>query len=309
MTIARVIKPGANPSTGDAWLDKEASVQDSEPRELVTITHGTVTYRHTSATRDIRHGGQLYTSIATARGEIGSIGSGMSDKECTITLPIDHPLCRRYPQMLSPPKRISVTMTRLQGALAEVQWRGVVKTMGVNDDGTEGIFYVRTRIGEELLKVIPSRNVGRECPHSVYDAGCRVNPNGSNPDGHPFKCSTTVQQVTNGREVRLDLSNVPANYAHRAAWLKRGKLRHVASGEEMIIYSQADTSPGVSTVTVVTMQAPIVGLKVGDAIETLAGCALDIATCEGKFGARQNFGGMPQLPIREPFDPSKPGED
>jgi hypothetical protein len=50
----------------------ETSVQDSEPRELFTISvnSGVNLYRHTSATRDISWEGVLFTALALQRDEV-----------------------------------------------------------------------------------------------------------------------------------------------------------------------------------------------------------------------------------------------
>jgi uncharacterized phage protein (TIGR02218 family) len=170
--------------------------------------------------------------------------------------------------------------------------------MSVNDEGTEAVFRVVARAGKALLRVIPTITVGRTCPHALYDSMCRIGRSGTNPSGVPYQCTTTVMYV-NGRDVRVDLSNVPANNANRATWAKWGELTHANSGEVMTIQDQTDPSPGFSTVTDLRLEAIVYGMKIGDTVTIQAGCARDIATCHSKFGNRQNFGGFNKLPRKQ----------
>jgi hypothetical protein len=107
-----------------------------------------------------------------------------------------------------------------------------------------------------------------------------------------------------GRDVRVDLTGVTAGDTYRADWAKFGEFVHVASGERMTIRLQTDLNPGVSTVADLSLQMPIVGLQIGDSVEVYAGCDWLVQTCNGKFGNKNNFGGFPELPTKNPFIPA-----
>jgi hypothetical protein len=278
----------------------EASEQDCAPREIIEITHGTTTYRIATGTRDIVYGGQIYTAVAAARGEIGPVGAGTADKETTLILPVDHALVKRYLAQGTPPKLITVTMRRIYvpSGDSEQIWTGEITSMAVDDDCTEAIFRVVARAGKALLRIIPNVTAGRTCPHVLYGSMCRVSRTGSSPSGAPYQSTTTVMYV-NGREVRIDLSAVSANDPNRASWAKGGELTHLASGETMTIQEQTDLSPGFSTVTDLRLEAIIYGMKVGDSVIVQAGCARDISACHTKFGNRHNFGGFNKLPTKQ----------
>lgn len=278
----------------------EASEQDSSPRELIDIVHGTVAYRITFADHDLADGTNVYTATPGARGEIGVVGVGNTQKEMTLTLPIDHALARRYLAQGNPPKLITVTVRRKYYPSGDIeqQWVGEITSMGCSDDGTQAVFRVVARAGKALLRVIPNVTAGRTCPHPLYGAMCKISRTGSNPDAIPYRFTTTVMFVS-GREVRVDLTNVPAANVNRASWLRAGEFTHSASGEIMTILEQEDLTPGFSTVAKLTLESNVYGMAVGDTVVLQAGCSKEIAMCHSKFGNRQRFGGFNRLPKRQ----------
>lgn len=261
--------------------------------ELITIVRSDgVTYRHTSAAHDVVHDGQRYTAIPLERSE-ATITMPGEEKELTLTLPVDHGLARRWVQMSVPPKRVSVTITRLEDSTASTVWMGDITSMGV--EGKLAKFRVPSRAGEWMLRLIPTRTVGRTCPVALYSDACGISESGSH-NGLAHKVTTTAIAVA-GRDVTVDLGSLDRN----GDWAERGAIRHVTTGEIMAVTLQTDRAPGSSTVSVLRMQFPIVGLKAGDSIEVLAGCDKRMETCHTKFGNRQNFQGFHTLPTANPF--------
>lgn len=279
----------------------EASEQDSQPRELIYIVHGATSYRLTSAVRDVTYDGDLYEAAAVSRGELGAplVGSA-GDSECIITLPIDHPLVRRYLQMLVPPLRVAVTVSRLYpDDSIETVWSGDITSMSVDDENTMASFRVASGGAEAVEQLLPTISVSRTCPYILYGAGCNVSRSAS-VDGLAHSVSTTVIAV-NGRDVRVDLQDTDRG----DDWAALGELvvtSGTASGERMSIREQNDPNPGISSVAVLSLQLPIPGLKVGDAVTVYAGCDHSIGTCRVKFDNKQSFGGLPAMPVANPFE-------
>ena len=290
----------------DDVLTIESSEEDSSPRELIEITHGTTTYRLTTGTRDISYGGHVYKATAASRGEIGMAGIGDPEKDVTITMPIDHAFARRWLMQGVPPRKVTATITRYYSAtVAEQIWVGEVTSMAVDDANTEAVFRVPSRLGQAIIRRLPTISAGRSCPHQLYDDTCAISRTGTNPDSKAYKCSTTVMYV-NGRDVRLDLSTIAADYTFRSDWLVNGELvvtSGTASGERMTIREQSDLSPGFSTVTQVSLHIQIPGLKVGDSIDVYAGCKWDPATCDLKFDNIDANGSYPYMPTSNPYVP------
>lgn len=303
MTTATVIRNVAGTSTGDAFYDAEASAEDSEPRELVeiSINDGVTIYRHTSATRDIVYAGERYTAIALARDAVMVTMPSESSNDVSLSLPIDHALCRRYTQQATPPKKIAVAIRRQNGGATEIVWAGFITSMAA--EGRIARFRVPSRAGEWMLRTLPTATVGRKCPWVVYSDACGVSRTGSH-GGLAFRVSTTVISVV-GRKIRVDLGSTDRN----GTWAEGGEVVHAATGERMTVGLQEDANPGVSGVADLTMQMAIIGLTAGNSVDIYRGCALTVADCETGFGNRQNFGGMPQMPTGNPFLPEGAGSD
>jgi len=287
----------------DPVLEIESSSQDSEPRELFDIAHGTTTYRLTSATRDLAFGGSVYTATANARGEIGRSASG-DVKEMSLFLPINHAFVRRYLQHGVPPMSPTCRLRRLYVPDNEIEqiWFGPIVSMSVDDMNATAEFRVASQVGRATRRILPTLTLSRSCSHTLYDATCGISRAATGPDGFPYKHTTTVNSV-NGRDVRIDLTTVTPSHARRATWLVNGELVHVASGERRTIAAQADLAPGSSTLADVTLNLLIPGMKIGDAIEVYAGCAWDVATCDLKFGNIGKFSGCPYMPTSNPYVP------
>lgn len=283
------------------YASAEASVQDSEPRErfVISVNDGATVYRHTSATRDTTYDGDYYTTIALDRGAVAITMPGEL-QDLTLRLPIDHPLVKRWPQLGVPPMKVELTVYRDNGGETRTIWYGEILSMRSRRGTAE--FRVPSKVGEWMMRPIPALVASRSCPFFVGDTNCGVDMTGAGPTAVPHRVVTTVTYV-NGRDVRVNLSTIPAADPLREGWCEGGRIKHVATGEWMTIHTQTDLNPGTSTVADLRMQLPIPGLKVGDSVEVYASCRLDITTCRVKFDNKQRFGGAPQMPLKNPFTP------
>jgi len=262
------------------FLSDESSIEGSQPLEGIELILPAVTYRLATGTRDVSIGGFTYTAYPSNRGEV-RIGSSDNGADLIISVPLAHPVPQRYLAIGVPPRRISVIVHRKQtGGDSEVIWRGDVTSMGV--EGQVALLRVPARVVEILQRRLPTISVGRSCPHVLYDANCKV----VRP---PHTESRTLIDV-NGRIVKVDFLPVPDQ------WARFGEILHQISGERMTIQDQVGTT--------ITMQLPIYGASVGDAVQIFAGCDHTIAYCDSNFLNRANFGGAPQLnsvdPIKAP---------
>jgi hypothetical protein len=300
--IARVVQAVTEVTSSDAMLQTSASSESSQPREYGVIAYGTTNHYFCFADRDMVVSGIVYPAIAGARGELAPAGVG-KPTEMVLTLPIDHAFCRRYTANVVPPKVITCTLSRQDGANTEQIWTGNITSMSVDDDCTEASFRVRSRAAEQLLRVLPTVTAGRMCP-LVWGLSslCGVDPDGTGPTGLPHKIVTTVLSV-NGREVHATLAAIPAADPLRDNWATNGYLKHVPSGEIFTILKHEDPSPGVSTLAYLTLDAVVFGMNLGDSIEVYAGCPRIITTCNAKFANKKHFGGFPQLPTKNPIVP------
>lgn len=283
-----------------SYDDDVASEQDGSPVEYFDIAIGPTTYYVTSGTSDIAIGGRVYTADAVSRGsdELPQLGE-QTEGTFELLLRVDHPVVRRWFQYGIPPTNMTITAYEYQRRSGESEqfWTG--RVVAVKVAGKSGIaqIVVSSLLGEPIRKRLPVLTAGVQCGHVLYDDGCKVSRSGSDPDGTPFKCSTTPLQVA-GRDVRLDLSNVPADHARRATWLVFGELvvtSGVATGERRTIRTQIDANPGISTVTTVSLSLLIPGLKIGDSIDVYAGCEHDVTDCSARFANIARYSGFPWM--------------
>lgn len=282
-----------------SFIDDESSEQNGSARDLYAITLGVTTYYLTSATKDISYGGHRYVATAMGRGDTSASQlETHGDRDLLeIALPADHAIIRRWFASGIPPTSTSVTAYRLQTNSGEAEQQHTGPIVSVRTEGNTVKLYAGSLLGEPMRKRLPVLTAGAQCGHVLYDDSCLVSRSGSDPDSTPFKCSTTPLQVA-GRDIRLNLSNVPADHARRSTWLMFGELvvtSGAASGERRTIRTQTDANPGISTVTTVSLSLLIPNLKIGDSIDVYAGCQHDISDCSERFANIARYGGFPWM--------------
>lgn len=284
----------------DPFLDLEASIQSSAPREMFHIIQSdAVSYFIASGTRDIAfpdgffigsvfHLPCTFVAYPSARTEVGVASIG-KDAEVTLGLPLAHPLAQRYVSMGSPPREVTVTIYRQQpGGPIEQIMNGVVTSMGIERHLAK--FLIESRLARLLNRTLPLVATSRSCQHVLYDKNCRADRNSFSLGAGLAPVPSLTVLSFDGRVVVI--SSIGGQPTH---WAQLGELVHLPTGERMTILEQVGQT--------ITMQSPIPDLRDGDAITVSAGCAHDIITCRAKFSNQVNFGGFPQLPTKNPFIP------
>lgn len=259
---------------------------ETEPREVIKIVHGTTTYLIATGTRSETVDAEVYLPEPAGRDAV-AIHTLADDQAMEMHVPVSHALAQRYMAGGVPPREIRIEVRRYDGATWTYAWRGWVTSMTV--DGHIARLVVPSEIDVAVRRRLPVLSVGRGCGHVLYNADCRA-------DRATFTVSTTVAAV-DGRSVRCDV-------AMDDTWARGGELVHTASGEPMSIFEHTQTVDLSGQHANLTLQAPIYGMQVGDAVEVTAGCRHDISTCRNRFDNVPNFGGFPQLPTVNPFKPS-----
>lgn len=265
------------------FLEDESGTETSIPREGYSIEYPSVTYRLTPHTRDQTLDGLVYRKSTISRGEIG-VSTTSGKRELSFTLPISHPLVQRWMANSTPPRRITVNFYRGQRTSGQVEhvWSGYIAAMSLVDLNLAR-FRVPSKLGSALERRLPTISADELCPHILYDENCRVD----RLDGIVYAAITEI----NGNTVKLSTISGQVD-----GWADWGELLHLASLERMTVREQVGT--------LVTMQAGIVEMHLGDAIELYAGCDHSVATCRSKFSNEVNFGGFPDMPDNNIFIPT-----
>lgn len=267
-----------------SWTTDEASIESSQPREMFEIRTPSTSWRIATGSRNQTIDGRTFTASPAARGEVG-VFAIEDTKQLEISLPVSHAFCQRYFSSFAPPNSIAVTVYRKQVTSGEVRtiFRGKITNGSV--DRHIATFAVTSTLEELLARRLPTITAGRLCSHTLYDGRCAVVRSA-------FRVNTTVATLS-GHTVTLASSGGQPDQ-----WAQYGELVVVtgaAAGERMTVTGQVGA--------VVTLQLPIDELRDGDSVQLQAGCDHSIVTCGSKFGARQNFGGLPRLPRGNPFLP------
>lgn len=262
------------------YLSDESSTELSAPREGVElILPGGQTYRVATGTRDVTLNGELYTAQPAQRGAIG-VAQPSQDGPVKLTMPIASPFVERF--LTTSPRRVDVNIRRAQsGGQERVVWRGHIA--GATLDPGIVVFDVPARAGALLERRLPVITLGRSCGHSLYNDNCGV-------ARASFQQNTTIAGF-DGREI-----TVASMGAHADDWARFGELVHVPTGERMTVFDHTGTK--------LTLERPLHGIKIGDAVQVFAGCDLTVGTCVGKFTNVVRYGGAPHLPRANMFLPT-----
>jgi Phage conserved hypothetical protein BR0599 len=288
----------------DLFLNDEASVESSKPREFYDIVQSNaVVYHVASGQQDLVYNGITYTASPSSRSNVGMPAAAGTDVTPTLILPLSHPFCQRYVALGSPPQQPTVTVWRqqLHSGVVEQIWFGYVTAIAFDSKGSEinasdaggaqgghvAKFTIPSRMSRSLSRSLPIIMTSRLCPHTLYDAQCTVNP-------ASFSKSTTVVSV-NGNQVTVNTTFTPTDYT------LGGDITHTASGEIQTVLAQGANVGGQCTLT---MQAPIPEMMAGDAVVVRAGCDHTMGTCIVEFANQVNYGGFNDIPNLNPTIPT-----
>lgn len=280
----------------------ESSVDDSEFVEFLLIKHGNTEHPIAFGVHDVFYDGRIYKPTAAKRSALPVTGIG-KEGEIEIQLPLNHAFPRRWLQLGVPPITTATLWRREADGSVRQQWAGPITSMAWDENCTIATFRCPSFASETLVRKLPMLEADRECPHMLGDKFCRVDLEaGVNPDGIPYKF-VGIAIAVDGRDVTMDLVSVPAASPHRSKWLKDGLLKDAVTGESVTIVDQNDIAPGVLTMTVLTLNYPVVGLRAGSVITVYVGCDWLNPTCKSKFNNLSHNGACTFMPFKNPHVP------
>lgn len=270
------------------YIEDEGGTETSQPREAIEIRHGLTVYRIATGTRDVIINGNTFKAGPASREKIQVVVL-KQDRDFSIQLPTTHPFAQRYNRGGIPPKNITCALYRKQlrsGENERIRFGEITSCSiagGVGAGAHTASFLVVEKPMLAMKRELPSIPVGRACPYTLYEAGCRV-------ARASFRVATTVASHDGARVTVATMSG------HPSQWARAGELLHLPTGERMTISDQ--------TGSVITIQLPIFELKDGDAVHVFAGCNNAIPDCRDKFDNLANYGGEPLLPKGDVYLPN-----
>lgn len=264
------------------FTEKERSNFEGNTVALYEFTVGAKAWYYTSDVEDQVVRGKTYLAVGASDGGTTQSGEAEND-DVTITLPRNVDFARMFTGT-PPSEEIWATIRRRQrdDDDAPIHWIGTVSS-------AKEVGFTKVEIVCQMLTATFNRNGlrlawGRQCPHALYDRNCRVNK-------AAFAIAIQVTGLT-GNTVRS-----PALGTLPGGWLSNG-------------FFEWEIEPGLMdrrpienhTGSVFAVLGTTDGLNVGDWITVYPGCARTTSHCLDKFNNLSNYGGVPYLPGKSPFD-------
>lgn len=260
------------------YNSQERSYQGGAPVELYLFARGLQVWRYTSTDSDITFDGNSWESAVIQRSNIETTPE-QSRNALTITCPRDLPIADLF-RVAPPSDVISLTVYRYHrgdgdsaviwmGRVLNVQWQGAEARMSCEP--------VSLSFGRTGLR----RLYQTACPHVLYGTACGVDKAGQAHEAEVTAIS--------GAELTVD-SLLSKPYAGGFVELEAGS----GNLERRFIRSFSGL--------VLTLAQPFQGIEVGDTVTVYPGCDHTMATCNDEYSNLANYGGMPFIPRKNPFD-------
>ncbi len=261
---------------------KERSSYDGIPTMLYEFSLGERYWRYAAGDTSVNLDGVTYAALAIASEGYSSSGNPETD-EMTVRLSAYADVTQIY--VGTPPSeavRLNIRTLHRGDTDAPVVWAGQVKS-GRQVSTVEFAFTCNSILAS-LNRNGLRLSWGRGCPHALYDRSCRVNPD-------DFATSIEIASVVGNTIFSDELTAKPDGYFSGGFLSFAGPHGAIERRAINIHAGNAVTLLGASD-----------GLSDEMVVTAYPGCDRVTATCEGKFNNLANYGGIPHLPTKSPFD-------
>lgn len=265
----------------------EISTQDGRPIALYLLEWGNTEWCYTSADRDIEYGvdvngdPRIYTAVAVS--DRGMVQGGSSQNDFVMDIPANLPIVALY-KGTPPSESIWLTVRRMHigETDAPIYWIG-------NVSNVKRTGYVDAQvIGRPLTSSFKRTGLRlcwtRECPHFLYDAGCKLDP-------EDFRVDVEVASKVGNTLTVTGIVITDEGY------YTGGFVSWVATDEGTVERRMVEKQVGGS----LTLFGLADGIEVGDELALYPGCNRTPETCKNKFDNIDNYGGYDFMPGKTPF--------
>lgn len=264
-----------------SWSEFEYSVANGQPLTLYEFIRGGVMfYRYTNADRDINLSGVRWMAHAISDSGL-SAGSGNG---LEITVPASNGLALLF-RGLPPSQPVLIRVYRLHAGDSSVMlktvWVGTVSE--VKREAIDRCKLLTNSLASTFTRVGLRLTFSRACPHALYDHNCRVNATS-------FALYGMAIVALDGASITV---NLPAGTEPER--FSGGYVEWVTEGvtERRGLRAQAGHR--------LNLFGGSAGLAVGQTVTLYPGCDHTIALCNSRFSNHLNFGGVPHMPGKSPF--------
>lgn len=259
----------------------ETSIESAMPIRLYRFVLSNRTWRYNSSDKEVLTlDGSLWLPAAIE--DDGSRQSGESESDVlTITAQSNIAPVQLY--KLSPPSSpVLITVFEKHVGDDELYVQYVGEVVQVQDSSSAGTATINCETISATMKREGLRLVWqRSCPHTVYDSGCRLSPASQ-------MVSATILSIS---QSTLVMSAMPTGSGFSGGFLE---WDHPVKGTERMAIESQDGNQ-------VLPFGATTPFHVGMTIQAYRGCNQTPATCQS-FGNYANYGGVPTLPGKSPFD-------
>ena len=259
----------------------ERSNYDGMPVTLYEFKLGGTSWRYASSETNISYGGVTYEGIPISDEGITQSGDA-GNEEFTVSLPKSAAVTNLF-NGTPPSEQVMLVVRRKHHSSndAAVVWTGLVSA--VKRPSAAEVSFICKAILASLNRIGLRLSWGRGCPHALYDRMCCVNR-------ASYAVSVQVTSTTG------DSVLVGGIGAYASGYFSGGYLEFTHQGvtQRRGIESHAENRLGLLGASD--------GIEVGAWITIYPGCDRVTSTCISKFNNLLNYGGVPHLPTKSPFD-------
>lgn len=268
--------------------DYENSNQEGAPIFLYEFIRQTTTYRYASCDKDITIGGATYVRVAVKNSGFSKSGNVSTDT-LQVEIDIDSAIARLF-SLYPPSDSVTLRVRKLhrnpdtgEVTAAPVIWAGTVTGHQRKNSATRVLLCntVFADLRRGSLRLTWQRN----CPHMLYDGQCKVNK-------EMYRVNVASVNVIDG--VRI---GAPEIEAFENGYFDGGFI-------EWEIQAGVTERRGIEATEfpLLVIFGTTSGMSGGMSARIYPGCARTINVCNDKFNNVPNYGGIPHLPGRSPFD-------
>lgn len=276
------------------YTDSEKSKHSGKPLELYRYAGTYQTFRYTSSPVPVSFQAPdeaepfVYTPMATRRSAVQHTTQNDDTSEVTIDLPVTSDLVAIYGFQISPPD-LYLTIFRGHNPGEFVRyWQGNVENISV----VRGTATVRvpSPLASALSAEFPTVYFQTPCNHTLFDAGCQIDP-------EDWTVTTAIVSAVN-----TTIEVTPASVGALDGQLIGGDAV-LASGERRMIVAQVDDT--------ITVNYPFASANEDDELVLLTGCDLALmGDCKTRYDNTINHGGFGFIPSKNIFQTGlEPGKD
>lgn len=265
-----------------AYSTREASTEDGRPIYLYEFKLGDTIWRYCTADRPVSAVGFTWLATAAEDSGVKQTGDALVDN-LAVALPTDAQLVGIF-NVSAPINPIILTMRRWHygDPDAAVCYVGQVTSVdsGSPTAATVNCSTLSASLERNGLRLCWSRN----CPYSLYDMSCGVDPSN-------FSVAATIEGISGNALVLTIESQLDDG------WFNGGYIEwsDPVRGTERRALDQHVGNQ-------ITLLGTNSGIVSGQDITLYPGCSRTITECQTKFNNHPRYGGVPTMPNKSPFD-------